>query len=51
MKRWLIARLDDADWDLEDRRTKHVGMGGPQFLCDFVEGLSEEECDRIANGG
>ena len=51
MKRWLIAGLDDADWDPEYRRTKHVGMGGQKFLCDFAEGFSEEECDRIANGG
>ena len=48
MKRWLIAGLDDGDWDVDAKRAAHVGMGG-LFLCEFEHGLSEEDCDRIAN--
>ena len=48
MKRWLIAGLDDGDWDVDAKRAAHVGMGG-KFLCEFEHGLSEEDCDRIAN--
>jgi len=48
MKRWLIAGLDDEDWDEDAKRLLHVGMGG-KFLCEFADGLSEEDCDRIAN--
>ena len=47
LKRWLIAGIDDDDWG-EDKRTKHVGMGGLRMV-EFAVGLSEEECDRIAN--
>ena len=46
MKRWLVAGLDDDGWDPDKRRTEHVGMGG-RFLCEFAEGLSEEDCDNI----
>ena len=48
MKRWLIAGLDDQDWDEDAKRLKHVSMGGV-FLREFADGLSEEDCDRIAN--
>jgi hypothetical protein len=48
IKRWLIAGLDDQDWDADAKRSKHVSMGG-KFLRDFEDGLSEEDCDRIAN--
>ena len=48
MKRWLIAGLDDEDWDADAKRLKHVSMGGV-FLREFADGLSEEDCDRIAN--
>jgi len=48
MKRWLIAGLDDEDWDEDAKRLKHVSMGGV-FLREFADGLSEEDCDRIAN--
>ena len=49
MKRWLIAGLDDEQWvDPEQKRTEHVAMGG-RALRDFAAGLSEEECDRIAD--
>jgi len=47
LKRWLIAGLDDAHWDADGRRSKHVSMGGV-FLHEFAEGLSEEACDMIA---
>ena len=47
LKRWLIAGLDDADWDTEDPRAEHIGMGGT-YMKDFADGLSEAECDRIA---
>ena len=48
MKRWLIAGLDDAEWEEGNRRGKHVAMGGT-YLCEFSEGPSEVACDRIAN--
>jgi hypothetical protein len=48
MKRWLVAGIDDDDWDQDTKRTKHVGMGG-KFMVDFAEGLTEEQCDHIAN--
>ena len=48
MKRWLIEGIDDADWPAGTKRTTHVNMGGPH-LADFAEGLTEEECDRIAS--
>ena len=48
LKRWLIAGLDDSDWEEDRRRTMHVSLGG-KFLQDFAEGLSEEACDMIAN--
>ena len=48
MKRWLLAGIDDSDWDADALRTTHVNMGGI-YLSDFAEGLSEEACDRIAN--
>jgi len=47
MKRWLIAGLDEADWDAGYKRETHVGMGG-RYMKDFEVGLSEEECDAIA---
>ena len=48
MKRWLIEGIDDAEWPAGTKRTTHVNMGGPH-LADFAEGLTEEECDRIAS--
>ena len=48
MKRWLIAGLDDDEWEEDNKRGKHVAMGG-KYLHEFSEGLSEEACDRIAN--
>ena len=48
MKRWLVAGLDDADWDPDRKRETHVGMGGSRYMKDFEFGLSEEECDAIA---
>ena len=50
MKRWIIARIDDGDWDLSVGAVKHFGLGKANFLADFADGLSEEDCDRIANG-
>ena len=47
MKRWLIAGLDDDEWDEDGKRTKHTSMGG-MYLAEFADGLSEEDCDRIA---
>ena len=47
LKRWLVAGLDDADWDTEDPRAEHIGTGGV-YMADFATGLSEAECDRIA---
>ena len=44
MKHWLIAGLDDTEWDEEDKQAKHMFMGG-NFLVEFAEGLSEEDCD------
>ncbi len=48
LERWLIAGLEDSDLDEEGRRSMHVSLGG-RFLHEFAEGLSEEDCDRIAN--
>ena len=48
LKRWLIAGLDDSHWDEEGQRTYHVNQGGT-FMHEFAVGLSEEDCDRIAN--
>ena len=48
LKRWLIAGQDDSRWGEEGRRTFHRNLGG-KFLHEFAEGLSEEDCDRIAN--
>ena len=47
MKRWLVAGLDDANWDPDRKRATHVGMGGI-YMKHFEFGLSEEECDAIA---
>ena len=47
LKRWLVAGLDDADWETDDPRAEHIGMGGT-YMKDFADGLSEAECDRIA---
>ena len=47
-KRWLVAGIDDFDWDDSDaKRTTHVRMGG-KFMVEFANGLSEEACERIA---
>ena len=46
LKRWLVAGLDDAEWDAESHRVKHVGMGGV-YLRDFAEGLSGEQLNDI----
>ena len=51
MKRWLVAGIDDESWPAAGKRTTHVGKGGRHFLEEFAEGLSEAECDRIANAG
>ena len=48
MKRWLIAGLDSDDWEEGSKQSHHVGMGG-RALCEFADGLSEEQCDRIAH--
>lgn len=48
MKRWLVSGLDDDEWEEESKRTKHINLGG-KHLRDFAMGLSEEQCDRIAN--
>ena len=48
LKRWLIAGLDDSHWDEEGQRSFHVNQGG-RFMHEFAFGLSEEDCDRIAN--
>ena len=50
LKRWLVAGLDDVDWDTDDPRAEHIAMGG-RHMQDFADGLSEAVCDRIANGG
>ena len=50
MKRWIIAGIDDGDWDLSVGAAKHVGFGKAIYLADFADGLSEEDCDRIATG-
>ena len=50
LKRWLIAGLDDEDWETDDLRAEHIAMDG-RHTQDFADGLSEAECDRIANGG
>ena len=50
MKRWIIAGIDDGEWDLSAGAAKHIGLGKAHFLADFADGLSEEACDRIANG-
>ena len=49
MKRWLIAGLDDDDWEEDAKRTRHRDMDGI-YMADFADGLSEEACDRIAGG-
>ena len=48
LKRWLIAGLDDFNWDEEGQRSYHVHQGG-RSMREFADGLSEEDCDRIAN--
>ena len=50
LKRWLIAGLDSDTWnhDAGDLQEQHVGMGGT-FLEEFSHGLTEADCDRIAN--
>ena len=48
LKRWLIAGIEDANWDEEGRRSMHVSLGG-KFLHELAKGLSEEDCDRIEN--
>ena len=47
MKRWLIAGIDSDDWEEGSKQSHHVGMGG-RHMCEFADGLSEEQCDRIA---
>ena len=48
MKRWLVAGIDDAAWESGHEQTTHVKMGG-RLLHDFAEGLTEAQCDQIAN--
>ena len=50
MKRWIIAGLDHDDWDLSVGATTHIGLGRAMYLADFAHGLSEADCDRIADG-
>ena len=50
MKRWIIAGLDHDDWDLSVGAAKRLGLGRVNYLAAFADGLSEEDCDRIANG-
>ena len=49
MKRWLIAGLDDTDWDLNVGVETHIGADKVHFLADVARGFSEEECDRLAH--
>jgi hypothetical protein len=49
VKRWIIAGLDDGDWDESVGAATHIGLG-KRYLADFADGLTEEDCDRIANG-
>ena len=50
MKRWIIAGIDDGEWGFSVGAAKHIGLRKAHFLADFADGLSEEACDRIANG-
>ena len=50
MKRWLVAGLDDDDWDTDDPRQYHMDLGKAHYLADFEHGLGEEELDAIASG-
>ena len=50
LKRWLVAGLDDSEWPPESddsQASHHISMGG-RYLRDFAVGLTEVECDRIA---
>ena len=47
MKRWLVAGIDDDEWDEDAKRTKHVSMGG-LYLSEFADGLTEAQCDHLA---
>lgn len=49
LKLWLVAGLDDAEWDTDDPRAEHISMGG-RHMQDFADGQSEAECDRLAHG-
>ena len=33
LKRWLIAGIEDSDWDEEGRRSMHVSLGGRSHPC------------------
>ena len=50
MKRWIIAGIDDDDWDSSVGAATHIGLGKAHYLADFADGISEDDCDRIANG-
>ena len=47
MKRWLIAGLDDHEWEEGSKKTHHISMGGT-YLVEFEHGLTEEQCGDIA---
>ena len=49
LKRWLLAGLADEMWDTEEKRPKHVGMGG-QHLKDFADGMSDEAMEAVVSG-
>ena len=49
LKRWLLAGLADEMWDTEEKRSKHVGMGG-QHLKDFADGMSDEAMEAVVSG-
>ena len=48
MKRWLVAGIDDENWESGKKQSTHVSMGG-RYLSEFAEGLTEAQCDHIAN--
>ena len=46
MKRWLLAGLDDDLWETDEKRSRHISMGG-RFLKDFAEGMTDEQMDIV----
>ena len=41
-----MAGIDDDPWETDEKKTKHVGMGG-KFLRDFAVGLSDDDMNKI----